>query len=304
MPKSISGLDRYVLKVTQLKNQNEGQFYFRGHPNKDYLQIPSAFRNIGHRENESSMLYGIMASAPTAFDSDRLTFDRLVRAQHYGIKTRLLDISTNALIGLYFACEDQSDERGQVIVYRTEQDNIKYFQSDAVSCKSNMAQLKNEEKLELFDDLIQAWRKAKSDFKLRTGLRTMRSKSPLAYASMIENFNKSAMCERLVQFIREEKPYFKNAIDPIDLLTVDVVEPKRNNPRISAQSGAFLLFGFEREDNANAFSKISRHYIDIDGKYKRKILDSLESIGIHEQFVYPELDKAANRISRQFRSKS
>ena len=49
---------------------------------------------------------------------------------------------------------------------------------------------------------------------------------------------------RLYQFIRLEKPSFQERIDPIDLLRVVVVEPRRSFERIRVQSGSFLDFGF------------------------------------------------------------
>ena len=49
---------------------------------------------------------------------------------------------------------------------------------------------------------------------------------------------------RLYQFIRLEKPSFQERIDPIDLLRVVVVEPRRSFERIRVQSGAFLISAF------------------------------------------------------------
>ena len=44
--------------------------------------------------------------------------------------------------------------------------------------------------------------------------------------------------------IKEEKPHFKEEIDPRDYFRVFVVEPQQSFERIRAQSGAFLISAF------------------------------------------------------------
>ena len=60
----------------------------------------------------------------------------LVRMQHYDLPTRLLDITTNPLIALYFACADGVDYDGEVIIFQLPLARVRYFDSDTVSCLS------------------------------------------------------------------------------------------------------------------------------------------------------------------------
>lgn len=87
------------------KNKTEDRYvrYYRGQ-NIDKPMMPSVFRDGKHELNEDRMFYDIINKKPDEFSNCSCTFDYLVKMQHYGIPTRLLDITSNPLIALYFAC--------------------------------------------------------------------------------------------------------------------------------------------------------------------------------------------------------
>lgn len=51
------------------------------------------------------MIKEIVHTNPKEFELER--FDLLAKLQHFGFPTRLLDVSTNPLVALYFACSDK-----------------------------------------------------------------------------------------------------------------------------------------------------------------------------------------------------
>ena len=133
-------------------------------------------------------------------------------------------------------------------------------------------------------------------------LRKLMTENPLGSdAEMVARFNGEDVVDRLLQFIRAEKPYFRPFMEPADLFAQYYVHPKMSNRRILAQSGAFILYGLEAPKAMfRPYTLEETRFVVPKGK-KRRIRKALDNIGVNESTLFPEIDKAAARIKESYR---
>jgi hypothetical protein len=255
----------------------ETGFYYRGHPSFTYSLRPSVYREKSWIANEDVMFKELILRCPNDFASLDSTFQTLVKMQHYGLPTRLLDLTANPLIALYFACDpaDPPSESGEVIAFGVPTREVKYYDSDTVSVIANIS-------------------RRPSDFAV-----------PPANLSK-KAFNAKPAIRYLLHEIKQEKPYFEPEIVREHLQAVVCVRPKQSNPRIVRQDGAFLLFGVE--DNKAHCAAVPPKYIAssgtrrilVIGSQKPRIREQLERLGISKSSVYPEIDRVAEFLKAHY----
>jgi len=263
-----NNVEGFLKLYYDLQKKSATEIFFRGHSDATYELTPSVLRkwdngNWQFLPEEELLCKELLIAHHDEFASDEYCFDRLVRMQHYGLPTRLLDISSNPLVALYFACSGKPkiDKDGEVIIFYIAPGHLKYYDSDAVSCLSNLSNLTYDQKNKL--DL---WLDP-------------------------EPFNQTEVVGKLIHHIKSEKGYFEKRIVPDDLWSILCVKAKRTNTRIKSQSGAFLLFGQEATlpDAGRKGIEISRISI----QNKQHILDQLDRININATTVYPSIEATA-----------
>ena len=227
------------------------------------------------------MFRQMIAENPFEFSNDPTTFDKLVRAQHYGLPTRLLDVSVNPLVGLYFACCSSLKVDGKVLIIKTSKQKHRYFDSDTISLLANLAFLNRSEKEGLLEF---AKENVKSDVK----------------SERIEQFKECKPLDRLIQTLKAEKSHFRAEVDPWDLVIVVSVTPKKSHERIKAQDGQFLIFGTREDSKGPHLGNIELDELVVVASAKEEILHDLALLGVSEKTMFPEIDKTAMQLKKKY----
>jgi hypothetical protein len=239
---------------------------YRGHADDKYILEPSLFRKKEHQRDEKNILRELISIQPNEFRDDKSVFEQLVRMQHYSLPTRLLDITYNPIVALYFTCLDSPRKDGEFLSFSMQKSSIKYFDSDTVSCVANLSNLTDRQ---------------------RNEIRAMSDSGTL---------NNGDTGLRLLHFIKAEKPYFLAKIELSDLYGVYAVKPKRTNQRILAQQGAFFIFGLKSQLlDTNDFG-IEVFRTKVPASAKKGILRELDGININASTLFPEIESAAKYI--------
>lgn len=317
---NITTVKGFIAKtISEIKGNNLELFY-RGHSDKKYKLEPSLFRkdkhgNILYLDNEHILYRELLIANSDNFLSDEYTLGKLIRMQHYSLPTRLLDITSNPLIALYFACRsdeckkkgetDASEKEieGEVIQFSISRDQIRYFDSDTVSCIANLARLPNLEKtrINFFEEefeKLQSWYFNSDTTSYIKNLEGLSRSDKEEIDALVKEFNNQLPIKRLIHFIKEEKSFFEDRIIPRDLKEIVCVKGKRSNHRISSQLGAFLLFGLNAVLNENGNSNIRIKRVNVTNK--GNILKELDLLNINESTVFPYIENSAKYIAKKF----
>lgn len=301
MEKSIGSLSEYVSLIEQASTREKSDLFrdphvfFRGQSNKEYQLLPALGRYVNKDISrplqftffERELIQRAQIEFPMLFTNDLPPFILLAKMQHYGIPTRLLDITSNALVALFFACRS-NDNDGEVIVFQT--DNVELgFESDinALADTCNIHAGDNDMSYSRFWEIA---RKQK-------------------YYLSRHFYNEQIQDDDILKELPGEK-IARAAFRPRFVLPQQLTYRQKN------QGSLFILFPnapvhrydppgigdrIEPIEKDSAFVKLR---IIIPRSIKEKLIENLSMLGIEETQLFPEdIDKGCNQIVREYRDR-
>lgn len=248
--------------------------YYRGHGSLNYTLIPNVMRTSEMVNQEAKMYKKMLQLCPNEFPKNNTTLENMVKMQHYSLPTRLLDITSNPLVALYFACSSEMDSVGELILFKKDKAKRVEDYELKLSVLSNfgiIGRITDDQ-----EDIINT-------------------------------------CKILKRNIVRELPEYSNEINQIDLadlLTTSVFySPPMNNQRIVKQSGSFILCSQAAKDSEiynyrDFWDDTKRLILYIKPDSKRKILKELEKFNINEASMFPEIEHIAKHIKDTYLAKT
>lgn len=270
------------------KNNPGKRLFFRGECGSFKYRIPSLYRHkyievAKHSDRFYSELLSNLGDLNLLKEPKTTQLSRL---QHFNAPTRMLDITTNPLVALYFSVENNNnDDDHKLFFYAVDPSEIRYEFGHTALLKASVNWMNQE----IVNKFITKYNSDINEEEKKT-----------IGKNFLKNLNE--VSNSTIQFTNLDSIYN-------DLTSSTFVEFVKESTRMKNQSGAFIMpphitriDGDEEEQNKlvnDSIMRIDNEHQDFNKQYReitiknksvKKIRKYISVLGINSGYIYPDIE--------------